>query len=59
MNEMKGDPIHIELCEVPMHLIANEPGNAEYVFVQYTRCPVPTGLAAKRQAYVSTFTTSV
>jgi carboxypeptidase D len=59
LDEMEGEPIHVETCEGLMQLIVNEPGGAECVFIQYIHCPLPTGFAAKRQANVSTFTMSV
>lgn len=33
LNEIEGEPIHVETCEGLMQLIVNEPGGAECVFI--------------------------
>ena len=59
LNELEGEPINVDPCEGLMQTIVAEPGGAEYVLMQSHSLPQPTDFAARRQAYVSIFTTSV
>ena len=59
LNEIEGDPIHVEACNGIMQLVVNEPGGAECVSIQFIYCHLPMIFAAKRRACVSMSTMSV
>jgi len=48
LNEMEGEPIHLDFCESVMQTVVNEPGGAECVTTQFVCCSVLTAFRSEK-----------
>ena len=48
LNEIEGEPIHVDPCEVVMQTVVDEPGGAEYVPIQSHSLPHANRLCSEK-----------